>query len=188
MRFSVPALFGAFLLLPAFVSLSDVAKADDLGGFEGTYVGMSEELDSSGHTVAARHVDMMLNMVNDGFRFDIVSVRLVDGRRDLPGVRRRAVSVEFEETDTPGMYVADAPVNMFSEQEDESVFAGKPIEWAQVDGDNLVVYTLSIREDGRYEVEVFERAFEGDTVQTLYERHLDGALQRQTLGRMVRSE
>lgn len=180
------ALLGAWCLIGM-----GIAKADDsLAPFLDTFVGVSENFDGDGHPLGERHVDMVIREAGaDGFEIELVSVALVDGRRDLPGVKRRSYVALFRQSDTAGIYLAEKPFDPFEERQAEELFAGAPLEWAQVSDGSLTIYTFAILEDGRYESQVFERAFDGkDTLATLYQRHLDGTLERQTIGRMVRSK
>ncbi|MEM6615363.1 MAG: hypothetical protein AAF619_02420 [Pseudomonadota bacterium] len=176
-------------LLIAFGLFGTPAFADELDRFIGTFVGVTEVFDGEGHKAGDRDVDMIIEKAkNRGFTIKLVSVALVDGRRDLPGVRHRTYSATFEPSDTDGMYLAANPFNPFEESTSSEMFEGKPLEWAQLTETALTVHTLTILEDGRYESQVFERAFEGDVMLTFYERKLDGDLKRRTEGRMVRSD
>lgn len=182
-------LFLRTLVVAVAALIAVPATAIELEQLEGIYVGITEDFDGDGHKLAERHVDMVLTKHGaKGFKIDLTSVVLVDGRRDVPGVRRRVYSAQFEPSEKGDFFLATSPFDPFVERESEEMIAGEPLEWAQIDGDSLVIYTLAVLNDGRYELQVYERAFNGDTIKTLYERHLDGVLQRQTVGQMVRSD
>lgn len=165
------------------------ARAAELGDFLGIWVGVSEDFDGNGHQLAERHVDMVITEAGSkGFRIELTSVVLVDGRRDVEGVRRRAYTAEFGLSDNGRFYVAKEAFDPFEERKSTEMLAGEPLEWAQIDGSSLVVYTFAVLDDGRYEAQVYERALDGNVMQTVYERRIDGALERQTAGQMVRSD
>lgn len=160
-----------------------------LKDFLGVFVGVAEVFDGAGHKLSERDVDMIITSSGSrGFEIAMTSVQLVEGRRDVPGVRHRRYSALFQPSDNGKFYLAKSPYDPFEESKSTELFAGKPLEWAQITGSSLVVYTYAVLEDGRYELQVFERALDGDSMRTLYERHLDGELQRRTAGTMVRSD
>lgn len=164
-------------------------RAADIEDFAGIWVGVSEDFDGDGHKLAERHVDMTITpQGSKAFSIELTSVLLVDGRRDVEGVRRRAYSAEFERSKNGEFFIAKRPFDPFEERESSELIAGEALEWAQIDGASLVVYTFAVLEDGRYELQVYERALDGNFMQTLYERRVDGTLARQTAGRMVRSD
>lgn len=181
--------FAAAVLFAILLIGSNPVFALDIKKFEGVFVGVSEDFDGAGHKVGERHVDMVITL--DGskeFVIELTSVRLVDGRRDVQGVRRRAFEARFGENDDGTFFLAKSNYNPFSETTSSEIFAGEPLEWAQIDENSLVIYTFAVLEDGRYESQVYERTLDGNLMRTMYQRHLDGELQRQTSGSMVRSD
>ncbi|MCB1491363.1 MAG: hypothetical protein KDJ77_06125 [Rhodobiaceae bacterium] len=177
----------AVLLLLVLVAVP--ARAAGLGDFEGVFVGVSETFDGDGHSLDKRDVDMVITgMGGGGFSIELTSVALVDGRRDVPGVRRRAFVGEFVPSENGKYFVAKAPFEPFEERKSTEMIAGAPLEWAEIEGNSLIIYTFAVLDDGRFELQVYERALDGDIMRTLYERHLDGTLERQTIGQMVRSD
>lgn len=90
------ALVGGVAAL-AIVAVSDPAAAEDLSRFFGTYVGRATAENLVTGVREERDIDIVIAPFgDDGLRIDWTTVGLVDGRRDVPGVRRWAQTASFK--------------------------------------------------------------------------------------------
>ena len=92
-----------------------------------------------------------------GFRIQWVNVSLVDGKRAVPGVERRVQTVLFEPAQDRGFFMEAAESNPFREREETRPMRGDPVRWASLDDQGLHVYSFVVLEDGRYELQVYDR-------------------------------
>lgn len=182
---------GTFLCAVVLSALATVpaAEAETIEDFLGVYVGVATELDSTGARTGERHIDFIVTPARRrGFSIEVISVRLVDGRRDVPGVRRRVRELTFLPHDDEGIYVARGDFSPFEEQEGPDVLAGDPIIWAYIEGPSMFITSLALRADGRYDLEVFERRIVPGGLEVNYERSLDGRTGRRVIGTLIRVE
>ena len=164
---------------------NDIVTIND---FFGTYVGIARDNNGMGKMTGERHIDMVIApFKQDGFSLEVVSVRLVNGRRDVVGVRRRVLQATFSRSDN-GLFLAEDPFDPFEEHSEEEVLAGDPIQWAYINGRSLFINTLSILDNGIYEFETYERRLTKDGMAIRYERVRDGLIVRRVEGHMVRAQ
>jgi hypothetical protein len=174
-RVPLRALFGLGLL--ALAGMADKAAATDLGKFFGTYVGNAQEL--SDIEPMARDMDIVIEPYHDeGFQIHWITVTKVDGRRDVPGVERTVQSAFFEPAEDRNLFVEIEADNPFREREAKAPMSGHAVRWATVDGDTLHVYSFAVLEDGRYELQIYDRL--------LTDVGLDIMLRRGEVGELVR--
>lgn len=174
----------SLLLLPA-----PATAATALDELFGVYTGYARVLDPDGTVVEEREMDILIDPFRrHGFRIRWVNVSLVDGRRDRPGVRRRELAVAFVPS-TTGDYFVEAPdYDPFREREEVPVVAGRPLRWAVLDADGLWVHSFVVLDDGRYELQSYLRAPDGDGLRLVFERIEDGEVVRRIEGRAIRVE
>jgi hypothetical protein len=182
------------LLLPLLLAAlaPAAAKAGELDRFFGSYVGRAEEGGADGGGPRElRDVDLVIGPEGQGgLVVRWTNVTLVDGRRDVPGVRRRTDEVRLTPAGKgrPGLYLARAPYDPFTERERPDPVAGEPVRWATVEGDALRTYSLVVLEDGRYELQVYARALTPEGVALDWRRIVDGETVRRMTGRTVRAD
>ena len=174
----------AFALL-VIGALHGQAEAAQLADFFGTYVGNAQE---TGDTEPmARDVDIVIAPFRDeGFKIDWITVTKVDGRRDVPGVERTVQGALFEPNSDGTFFVEVEADNPFREREAKAPMSGHPVRWANVDDDTLRVYSFVVLEDGRYELQVYNRVLTDVGLDIAFERFDDGQLVRQIQGSTVR--
>ncbi|GBD42611.1 hypothetical protein HRbin40_00065 [bacterium HR40] len=123
---------------------------------------------------------------HSGFAIEWVNVTLVDGRRDVPGGRRRALALAFVPM---GEHFVEAPAyDPFREREEVPVTQGQPLRWALLDEKGLWVHSFVVLDDGRFELQSYLRAPDGDGLRLVFERIEDGTVVRRIEGRAVRAE
>lgn len=154
----------------------------------GAYVGTASVLDEAGRVVEERDLDLVIEPFRrTGLRLRAVSVSLVDGRRDRPGVVRRESETRFLPASGRPYLVEDREPGPFRQREELQAMAGDPVRWAVVDAGGLHVYAFVLLEDGRYELQVAHRRPTPDGLELDFLRILDGRVVRRAIGRMVRA-
>lgn len=177
----------AFLLCLA--ALPGTASAQSLSDYFGAFVGRAEVRDIGDGLVETRDMDIEIEPFRrKGFRLRWTNVTLVDGRRDVPGVKRRVNEVIFEPFDGSGLYVEAAVANLFQRQEEMSPVAGDPVRWAKLDENGMHVFSFAILEDGQYELQTYTRRLVDGGLELLFERVVDGQVLRRIDGRAVRAD
>jgi hypothetical protein len=173
------------LALPALAGAAGKAAAAELADFFGTYVGNAQEpVDTE---PMARDIDIVIEPFHeDGFQIHWVTVTKVDGRRDVPGVERTVQSAFFEPAEDRPFFVEVEPDNPFRERKEKEPMRGHAVRWASVDGDTLHVQSFLVLEDGRYELQVYDRVLTDVGLDIVFRRFDDGELVRQIKGSTVR--
>jgi hypothetical protein len=135
------------------------AGARDLAieDFYGVYVGRARVLDGAGKLLGERDLDISIEPGRlGGFRVSWISVELVQGRRDVPGVERRMLESVFRGA-RDGYYAEDTRRTLFARRQDVDLLEGDVMRWARILGNVLSVYALALTEDGGYEVQAYDR-------------------------------
>ncbi len=175
------------LCLAGVVASSAPAIAAEIDPFFGTYVGTAQVLGPDGEVEEYRDMDITIAKDRgDGFRITWINVTLVDGRRDLPGVRRRVDEVVLEPGGRDGLYLEKTQRSLFQRREEIDVIAGDALRWARIDGDSLGVFSLVVMADGGYELQSYERILTEDGLDIEFSRIDNGAVIRRIVGRTIR--
>lgn len=184
----MPALAAVFA---AAVLTTPAAAADvpPLTEMMGVYLGRATAKEHDTGAIEERDIDVEVTpFERNGFRIRWVNVTLVDGKRNLPGVKRRVAELAFRPA-KGGRHFVEAPaVNLFTEREEAAPMGGDPVRWAVHDAAGLHVYSFVILDDGRYELQTYTRRRTGAGLELRYERVVDGRLARSIEGRAVRIE
>lgn len=153
----------------------------------GVYVGTARVEDGAGRIVEQRDLDFTVELFRrTGFRLRTISVSLVDGRRDVPGVARREGEVVFVPARGRPYFVEFRDPSLFRPREELQPMAGDPVRWAVVDGEGLHTYAFVLLEDGRFELQEAHRAPIPEGLALRFLRNLDGVVVRRVMGRAVR--
>lgn len=167
---------------------SIAAGAADLEPYFGAYVGVAKLEDSATGEVQARDMDIVIKPFRrGGFEIHWVNVTLVDGRRDLPGVERRVQTVLFEPAAEGNYYVEVEEDNPFRERAETRPMRGDPVRWASLDDQGLHVYSFVVLEDGRYEIQIYDRTLTEVGLDIDFRRILDGEVVRRVTGSTARA-
>lgn len=165
------------------------AAAPKLADYFGAFVGRAVESPLEGGPAEERDIDIVISgYKKDGFRIDWTNVTLVDGRRDVPGVKRRPSSVIFVPGDRPGVFVESTEFNPFKLRDDVQAMQGQPVRWAGIDDEGLHVNAFVLLEDGRYEMQVYTRRLTDVGMELEFERVVDGRVVRRMTGQAVRAD
>lgn len=183
-----PAIWLAVIIATAWLPVGSALAAGDLSKFFGVYVGVAEVEELAGGEDSSRDMEIVIEPFDEeGFQIRWVNVTKVDGRRDVPGVSRYVQTALFEPSDEQDFYVEVEAQNPFREREDMVPMRGHPIRWASLDGGTLHVYSFVVLEDGRYELQIYDRILTEAGLDIVFQRLVDGELVRQIKGTTVRA-
>ena len=164
------------------------ALANDLSSFVGSYVGRATVEDVVSGKEQLRDLDIVVIPHGpEGLRIDWTTVGLVDGRRDVPGVKRWSQTALFEPTDDGGYMVEVGDADLFREREATVPIKGDPVRWTRLDGETLHTYSFVVLEDGRYELQHYQRILTDIGMDIRFERVIDGETVRRVSGRTARA-
>jgi len=190
-RRAVLAAVGVLLLVAIATPLPALA-ADPAGALKpmlGVYLGRATVKDLDTQVTEERDIDVEVTPFDrDGFRIRWVNVTLVDGRRNLPGVKRRVSELTFKPAKGRNFFVEVPQANVFAEREEVQPLGGDPVRWAVQDAAGLHVHSFVILGDGRYELQTYSRKRTDTGIVLHYERVVDGKLVRTIDGQAVRVE
>lgn len=155
----------------------------------GVYLGRATVRDLDTQRSEERDIDVeVVPFERNGFRIRWTNVTLVDGKRNVPGVKRRVSELAFRPAKGGSFYVEAPQVNVFAEREEFTPMGGDPVRWAVHDTAGMHVYALWILDDGRYELQTYSRRRTGSGIELRYERVVDGKLLRTIEGAAVKVE
>jgi hypothetical protein len=138
--------------------------------------------------IRQRDMDIMIEPYKlGGFKIQWVNVSLVDGKRAVPGVERRVQTVLFEPAEDRGFFVEAAESNPFREREETRPMRGDPVRWASLDEKALHVYSFVVLEDGRYELQVYDRRLTDIGLDIRFQRIVDDEVVREIRGTTARA-
>ena len=190
-RRAVLAAVGVLLLVAIATPLPALAAdpAPTLKPMLGIYLGRATVKDLDTQATEERDIDVEINSFDrDGFRIRWVNVTLVDGRRNLPGVKRRVSELTFKPAKGRNFFVEVPQANVFAEREEVQPLGGDPVRWAVQDAAGLHVHSFVILGDGRYELQTYSRKRTDSGIVLRYERVVDGKLVRTIDGQAVKVE
>ncbi|MEZ5932146.1 MAG: hypothetical protein R3F54_09370 [Alphaproteobacteria bacterium] len=165
------------------------AWANDLSRFLGTYVGQATVEDLATGEQQKRDLDIVVAPYRKhGLRVDWITVGLVDGRRDVPGVKRWSQTALFEPAADNDFLVEVGEIDLFSERRETEPIEGDPVRWTRVDGNLLETNSFMVLEDGRYELQVYQRILTDIGMDIRFERIVDGETLRRVTGSTARAE
>ncbi|MGI9433324.1 MAG: hypothetical protein ACR2Q4_00570 [Geminicoccaceae bacterium] len=183
------AMIGALLSIVMLLGTAPSVQAEDLSRFVGSYVGRAivEHLESGQEKI--RDIDIVVAPYgSEGLRIDWITVGLVDGRRDVPGVKRWSQTALFEPSEDRNFMVEVGESSLFEERGDMEVVKGDPVRWARIDDDTLHACSFVVLEDGRYELQIYRRTLTEEGIDIHFERVVDGTVVRRVSGSTVRAD
>jgi len=182
------ALLGA-ALAAALPAPSPSAEPAGMKGLLGVFVGRAEEQNAADGSPEQRDIDMEITPYQDeGLKVRWTNVTLVDGRRDLPGVKRRHDEIVLAPAPDRSFFLAGVGYDPFKDRDEPNPIQGDPLRWSVVADQSLAIYSFMILEDGRYELQVSRRDPLPDGIKLDFERIVDGEVARRLTGRAVRAE
>jgi hypothetical protein len=175
---------GALLHLPAAR-----AETPDPKPLLGAFVGLAQDELREHGPKEQRDIDMVIEPYqNGGLKVRWTNVTLVDGRRDVPGVRRHSDEMLLVPAPDRAFFLGGVGYDPFRTKKAPDPIAGDPLRWGAVAGEVLATYSFTIEADGTFELQTFRREPIKDGIGLEFERIVDGELVRRMTGRAVRAE
>jgi hypothetical protein len=170
------ALIAAILLA---ASAGARAADHDIKAFFGTFQGggVANDADSLYFGVTARDFDFQIAPSGNGFEVKWTSVIRGGGTPSKPDVRRKTTSLTFAPTGRQGIWRA---------AESGDPVGGGTAAWARIGGNTLSVYLMVVLDDGRYELQQYDRTLTGQGMELVFRRLRDGEQVRTVKGRGVK--
>ena len=154
----------------------------------GSFVGKATVLDLKTGAEQQRDLDIVVSAYGkDGLKIDWITVGLVDGRRDVPGVKRWSQTALFKPLEDKNFMVEVGENSLFKERGDMEVIKGDPVRWTRIEDDTLHACSFVVLEDGRYELQIYQRILTESGMDILFERIVDGEVIRRVSGSTVRA-
>jgi hypothetical protein len=174
--------------LALVMACANSASGASLDPFFGSYVGVAKVENLEDGEVRRRDMDIVIEPYkHGGFRIHWVNVTLVDGQRAVLGVERRVQTVLFEPAEERDFFVEVQEGNPFRERDETQPMRGDPVRWASLDDQGLHVYSFLVLEDGRYELQIYDRTLTDVGIDIRFQRIIDGAVVRRITGTTARA-
>lgn len=154
----------------------------------GVFVGEAEDDPQAGPNREQREIDMEITPYQEnGLKVTWTNVTLVDGRRDVPGVRRHADELLLAPAPGRSFFLAGHGYDPFKTRREPDAIQGDPLRWAVVNGEALDTYSFVIDPDGAYELQISQRHPNTEGMGLKFERIVDGEVVRRMTGQAVRA-
>ena len=140
--------------------------------FFGNYEG--EAISATDGELEQRDLRVSIAPIDDGFSVNWVVVTTKTGGK----VKRKEYTVNFKPSDRENIYRSAMRTNVFGQAVPLDPLKGDPYVWARIEGDALRVHALIIREDGGYELQVYNRVLTSSGLDLSYSRIRDGEVLR----------
>jgi hypothetical protein len=175
LRIVTIAIFGFALIAGTHVAWA--ADTLSIGEFVGHFRGEAQVQAGDRFFIQQlRDAEVDLRTDSEGFHLSWTTVIHYD-EGDRSKVRRRNAEMRF---------VAGPISNQFRSPEPFEPFTEKPVAWAYIVGNTLVVHVLSILADGNYELQTYERSLSGNTMTLHFSRVFPGRPELVVSGKLTR--
>lgn len=166
---------------PLMIFSIGAAHAADLGikAFFGKFQGggVAENEDSLYFGVTARDFDVDIQPTEQGFSVTWTSVIRGGGQPGRPETRRKTSTRTFKPSNRPGIWESISskdPVN------------GGELSWARIRENTLTVFLMTVRDDGAYELQQYDRKILPTGMELVFTRLRDRDTVRTVKGRLVK--
>jgi hypothetical protein len=147
--------------------------ADFVGHFRGA---AQVQADDRFFVQQVRDAEVEIRSDDNGFWLSWTTV-IHSGEGDKATARRRNTEMRFVAGPTPSQFRSPEPLEPFAE---------RPIAWAYIDRNTLVVHVLNILADGNYELQTYQRSLSGDVMTLHFSRVFPGQPELVVSGRLIR--
>lgn len=171
---SILALLALAWPLPAAAQSALSIKAF-YGKFTGS--GIASNSDSLYFPVTERDFDVTIRPEGNGFSVAWTTVMHTGGVPGKPRIKRRQDKITFVPSGVP---------NQWREAEQPELLSGKPLAWARIERNSLIVYVMTVDPDGRYEIQRYDRTFNGPTLDLIFTDLRDGEPARVVKGMLTK--
>ncbi len=172
-----PLLALVLLVLPVrgAAAQDTVSIAAFYGQWSGS--GVSESNVSLYFRLTSRDLDVLIEPEGDGFVVSWTTVQRQRGDPDNPTPERKSSALEFVPTDRPNVWRAIGSSDPLLDER---------YAWARLQGQTLTVHTLTIAEDGGYEMQVYKRVLSPLGMNLEFVAFQNGEERRTAKGRLVK--
>ena len=164
----------AFSVVGPANAQSDQPISAFVGTWQGT--GVAEDDDSLYFAMTQRDLDVVIRGDDSRFSVEWTTVIRSGGDPSNPDVRRRTAALSFTPTDQPGRWRADTS---------SDPLAGGVMSWAQVTGNTLGVYQLTMTDEG-FALLVYNRTLSDLGMELEFHRLRNGTEVRTVRGRLIK--
>jgi hypothetical protein len=161
------------ILSPA--TAQDLPLSAFFGSFKGG--GVAENRDSIYFAVTVRDLDVTIQPEGQGFKVDWATIIRSGGDPNNPKIKRKSQSATFLATEKPGVYRATDLTDPLQ---------GGKYAWARIEEQTLYVYVLQIGDDGRYDMQMYERTIKPSGMDFIFHRVRDGEPVRTVKGKLIK--
>jgi hypothetical protein len=113
----------------------------------------------------------------DGFTVRWTTVLHQGGDKNNPDARKRGAQLTFRPSTRPGVWLSI---------EASDALSPNGYGWATIDGNTLTISLLTVNEQGRYNIQVYDRILNDRDMALKFRRLVDGAKGRIVRGNLVR--
>lgn len=172
-RLLLACLAALFAATPALAK--DALPEGFYGYFAGT--GLSETMsDGKVVEVKPRDFDVTISKSDNGFT--------VSWKTTEYTIRPR--KSKLESADETIVFVKSARDGMYGEKTPGDLAGGESAYWARVSGNTLDVYRLTVNDEGRHELAVWQRTLKGDNMDLVFQRSGETSKPRVVKGTLSR--
>lgn len=164
----------AFALTAPAEAQSDQPISAFVGTWQGT--GVAEDDDSLYFAMTQRDLDVTITGSDSRFSVEWTTVIRSGGDPSNPDVRRRTATLSFTPSERPGVWRADTSADPMT---------GGVMSWAQVTGNTLGVYQLTMTDDG-FALLIYNRTLSDLGMELEFHRLRNGTEVRTVRGRLIK--
>jgi hypothetical protein len=158
------ALFSLALLFQPLI-----AKAGNIiDPFIGEYEGQVKFIDE-GREVE-RDLGVEISKTKKGFNIKWTSTT----HKPSGKLKSKKYTIDFQPTGRSNVFAAAMKTNVFGGKQPLDPMKGDPYVWSRITGETLTLFALLVRDDGGYELQVYDRTLGPDGLQLKYSRIRDG--------------
>lgn len=151
---------------------SAAAEGRPIEDFYGNYSG--ETVVDTGEGLSRRQLRVDIGPANKGFLLQWQTlIEKADGR-----MKDNAHRVEFRQTKRPGIYVSAVRKDVFGNKRPFDPLSGETFMWSSISGDSLFTYAMLISDDGKVDLQVYQRTLVDGGLDLRFYRFREGWLQR----------
>ncbi len=162
-RLVLVLLFSALLFQPL------TAKAGDIiDPFIGEYEGRVKFTEAD--RTIERDLGVQISKTKKGFNIKWKSTT----RKINEKLKTKEYTIDFLPTTRGHVFAAAMKTNVFGGKVPLDPMKGDPYVWSRITGDTLTLFALLVRDDGGYELQVYDRTLVADGLQLKYSRIRDG--------------
>ena len=164
--FKVVFFIGLLVLAPWRAALAQTTG--DFQPFLGDFVGQVVYAGPAG--LAKRDLEVSVRRERGGFSLKWTTI----SQKSSGKLKRAEHFVAFAPAKRPGFYAATDRINRLGVRIPIDPLAGDPQVWAKINGKTMTVYAVLITDDGKHEVQTYERTLVPGGMELNFSRVRDG--------------